>query len=174
MGGRLRSLFRKPAGGEPVAAQPNPPEPAIATVRIFTAQGAREVDIQASDERVTDVLNASQTLRLRPAEASADPEEWAVVDLDEILIVIPPEHPTDRMRRLHRPGQAIVIKLGPYTVAGASHVPAGSDAAAFLLRHRLHFVPITQATITHADGSSAFTEPVVIVNLWRVESLRTP
>jgi hypothetical protein len=146
----------------------------MTTVRIFTAEGASEFDIQASDGRMTDVLDSSQTLQLRPSEASGHPEQWTTVELDEILIVIPPAQPTDRMRRLHRPGQAVVIRLGPYTVAGASHVPAGTDAAAFLLRHRQHFVPITQATITHADGSSAFTELVAIVNLWRAESLRAP
>jgi hypothetical protein len=51
-------------------------------------------------------------------------------------------------------------------VDGAAHVPPGAEAIGVARRHRPHFVPITAATITSADGSSTFYGSVAIVNLW--------
>jgi hypothetical protein len=143
-------------------------------VRILTAEGATEVELDGSGERVTDVLNSIPEIRVRPpALISADEAEWVRADLDEILILIPSAQDTDPTRRLHRPGQLIRIRVGPYVVDGAAHVPPGAEAIGFLGRHRPHFVPITAATITRVEGSNAFSEPVAIVNLWMAESLRS-
>jgi hypothetical protein len=143
-------------------------------VRILTAEGATEVELEGSGERVTELLNSLPEIRVRPpALASADEAEWARADLDEILILIPPARDTDPVRRLHRPGQGIRMRVGPYVVHGVAHVPPGAEAIGFLGRHRPHFVPLTAATITRVDGSNAFSEPVAIVNLWMAESLRS-
>jgi len=142
-------------------------------VRILTAEGAAEVELEGSGERVTELLNSLPEIRVRPPTlASQDEAEWVRADLDEILILIPSAQGTDPTRRLHRPGQRILVRLGPYLVDGAAHVPPGAEAIGFMLRHRPHFVPITAATITRLDGSYEFSEPVAIVNLWMAESVR--
>ena len=173
--GRLRSLLRRaPVAPQVPEVQPATPGATLLAVRIFTAVGPLEAELDGNGgERITELLNAFPGIRVRAGASLGMPEtRWTPYDLNEVLIVIPPEQATDPMRRLRRPGQRITIKLGPYVVAGAAHVPPGAEATAFLLRHRQHFVPITGATITHADGSPGFAQPVVIVNVWRAESLR--
>jgi hypothetical protein len=57
-------------------------------VRILTAEGATEVELDGSGERVTEVLNSIPEIRVRPpALISADEAEWVRADLDEILIL---------------------------------------------------------------------------------------
>jgi hypothetical protein len=88
-------------------------------------------------------------------------------------VAVPPERTTDRSRRLHRPGQHVWIRVGPYVVSGAAHVPPGTDATAFLMRHRQQFVPLTGATIETVGAAQGVTHvPVAIVNLNQAGALR--
>jgi hypothetical protein len=170
---RLRTLLGRSVDTTAPDARPAPPPPPQVAVRILTAEGATEVELEGGGERVTELLNSLPEIRVRPPTlASADEAEWVRADLDEILILIPSAQDTDPTRRLHRPGQHIRIRVGPYVIDGAAHVPPGAEAIGFLGRHRPHFVPITGATITGVDGSNAFSEPVAIVNLWMAESAR--
>jgi hypothetical protein len=65
------------------------------------------------------------------------------------------------------------VQIGPYVVTGGTHVPPGTQPAAFLLRHRRRFVPLTAAWIAGApDGRAEFSARIVLVNLASAESIR--
>jgi len=176
MAGRLfgRSRSRDPG---PVA--PSMPglttEPHPIDVTLFTADGVGDVQVLAGNGRITELLNAPEPLRLRakPEEGDAEDQPWIDVDeagRDEILAMVPPPRDTNPLQRLHRPAQQVSVCIGPYTIVGEAHVPAGSEAIGFLTRHRPHFTPLTRARITQA-GEPGVTYQVVIVNLRAAEEL---
>ena len=151
-------LRRRPTGS---------PEPV--GVRIFTIEGTRELETEGELPRTTDLLNRTDDqLRIRESGAS----DWEFVDVDELLVVVPPDQISDPTMRLHRPRQQVRVKLGPYPVDGAAHVPAGSQATSFLVPQRHHFVPLTEAAIQHDESPGDYRVGVAIVNLRMAESLR--
>ena len=128
--------------------QPPAPVAAPVAVRIFTIEGTRELETEGGVPRTTDLLNRTDDqLRIRESGGG----DWEFVDVDELLVVVPPEQGSDPKMRLHRPRQQVRVKLGPYVVDGAAHVPAGSQATSFLVPQRHHFVPLTEATIQHDE-----------------------
>jgi hypothetical protein len=174
-------LFRRKAAVDGPPAVPPAPSPSVdqhaVDVRLFTTDGAGDVQVLAGTHRVTDVLNAPDPVRLRaPREADAMVgNSWVEIDdaeRDEILAVLPPPRRTDPQKRLHRLPQEISMRVGPYVITGQAHVPAGAEATGFLLRHRPHFVPLTQATIRQS-GQPDVRVPISIVNLRVADGLST-
>jgi len=167
MAGRL---FRRTRHVDGKAATPpsSPADPHAVDVQLFTTDGTGDVQLLAGPERVTDLLNATEPIRLRtPRDADAMVgNSWVEVDeeeRDEILAVIPPARITDPQKRLHRLPQQVSMRVGGYVFSGDAHVPAGAEVTGFLLRHRPHFVPLTKASIRSA-GQPEATVPVAIVN----------
>jgi hypothetical protein len=144
-------------------------DPHAVDVRLITIEGPGDVQILAGNHRIIDVLNADEPVRLRSplgAEAMVG-NSWVEVDdeeRDEILALIPPPRITDPKKRLHRLPQQVSVRVGPYVVTGHAHIPPGAEVTGFLLRHRPHFVPLTNATIREA-GEPDVTVPISIVNL---------
>ena len=176
MAGRL---FRRTShvDGSPATPVPSAPpaDPHAVDVRLFTVDGTGDVQLLAGSERVTDLLNATEPVRLRsPRDADAMVgNSWVEVDdedRDEILAVVPPARTTDPQKRLHRLPQQVSMRVGSYVVSGDAHVPAGAEATGFLLRHRPHFVPLTKATIRSAEQPEV-SVPVAIVNLRIADAL---
>jgi hypothetical protein len=176
MAGRL---FRR--SREADVAAPSSPLPGLSVevrpvdVQLFTSDGVGDVQVLAGSGRVTELLNSAEPMRIRSRHEAPDAAqlEWVDVDVegrDEILAVIPPPRDTNPLQRLHRPAQEVEMRVGPYLVTGEAHVPAGSEATGFLMRHRPHFVPLTNARISE-PGVPDVKAPVVIVNLWMAESL---
>lgn len=150
---------------------------ATVALRIFTASEQRVIEIENDGERISDLLNAADLLRLRADSAeeglSSSPSAWTKIDLDQLLVVIPPYRATDRARRLHRPPQEVRLHVGPWVVIGAAHLPPGVQPTAFLTRHPRRFLPLTRVMIRRVDGGREETSvPVAIVNLGVTESLR--
>ncbi|HEX6655035.1 MAG TPA: hypothetical protein VF153_02370 [Candidatus Limnocylindria bacterium] len=174
MAGRLFRRTRH-VDGQPATPLQPPPDPHAVDVRLFTIDGTGDVELLAGPERVTDLLNAAEPVRLRaPRESDAMVgNSWVEVDeeeRDEILAVIPPARTTDPQKRLHRLPQEVSMRVGSYVISGDAHVPAGAEATGFLLRHRPHFVPLTNAIIRGA-GLADETVPVAIVNLRIADAL---
>ena len=176
MTGRLP--FRRSRDADAAPAPPPgltvPPHPI--GVRLFTADGSGDVEIESGTHRITDVLNAPEPLHIRSApekdgEARGAWVEVDVDDRDEIMVVVPPPQDTNPLQRLHRPGQEVSMRIGPYVVSGEAHVPPGSDATGFMLRHRPHFIALTRAVIQQS-GEPDISIPVAIVNLRIADSLR--
>lgn len=134
------------------------------------------VEIETDGGRITDLLSAADLLRLRRAATEEDlPRDGArtKIDLDQLLVVVPPHRATDRARRLHRSPQEVRVRVGPYLVIGAAHLPPGVRPTAFLMRHPQRFLPLTRVMIRHVGGGREETSvPVAIVNLGVSESLR--
>jgi hypothetical protein len=170
----LTGWFRRPSG--PSAPEVAPPAPQLlATVEIYDAGGSHGMEIDTGGARITDLLNATEAGP--PSRAATDEKadrelEWLPLDLDTVLLLIPPPRTTDPQRRLHRPRQPVRVQVGPYVVTGGAHVPPGTQATAFILRHRQHFVPLTDASIRNESGDTDFDAPVVLVNLALAESIR--
>jgi hypothetical protein len=151
------------------------PPPDRLTVEVLTATVARSVFVEATGERVTDMVNGSDTLVARSVIGSVPVMEGALEELplDEVLVVFPPPQPTDPRHRLHRPAQPVRIVVGPYEVIGEAHVPPGTQAVGFLLRTSPRFVPLTSATVRLTETpESGRRVPVAIVNLARADLLR--
>ena len=184
MAGRLfgRSRTRDPGPAAPgmpgLTTEPHPID-----VILFTGDGVGDIQVLAGNVRMTELLNAAEPLRLRARPEAGETEErpWIDVDeagRDEILAMVPPPRDTNPLQRLHRPAQQVSVRIGPYTITGEAHVPAGSEAVGFLMRHRPHFAPLTRARISKAGEPDA-TYQVVIVNIRVAEevtnkSLATP
>jgi len=148
-------------------------------LQIHTYAGAAEVETTDPGQRISDWLDAAETtvaLREPPAQAndpSSPDEGWEQLRLDDLLVVVPPPQPADPARRLHRPGQAIRVAVGPYLVTGTAHVPPGTEAVAYLGRHGSRFLALTGATIERLDNSAAPVAcPVAVVNLQQASSVR--
>jgi hypothetical protein len=172
-------LFRRSQGAD--AATPSPPLPGLTVqlhpldIELFTSDGIGDVQLLAGSGRITELLNGPEPMRIRsrPEEPGGPEADWIEVDVeqrDEILAVIPPPRDTNPLQRLHRPAQEVSLRVGPYTIIGEAHVPAGSEATGFLMRHRPHFVPLTHARISQTNTPDVKAQ-VVIVNLWAAESL---
>lgn len=147
------------------------PTPSIEPIQVFTSERYLGGWVVATQERMTDVLNARESLRIC-VDATAD--VWETIDRDDILLVAPPERSTDPQRRIHRRKDRIVAQLGPYLVTGTVHLQPGISLDPYLLRTRQHFLPMTDAILrSRIDPTWEQQLPVVIVNVQHMMELRS-
>ena len=121
--------------------------------------------------RLTDMLNAEPTLRLREVllESLDDGRLLELADLElqrtELFAVeaVGPRGPAERRvrTRIHR----MQLSLGPYIVMGHLHAMPGADPLDSLLR-RMSMVPLTSATIAYGVAGQTVMRDVetLIVN----------
>jgi hypothetical protein len=144
--------------------------PVLEPIQVFTAQRHIEGWIVAAQERVTDLLNQREVIRLC---VQPDTDEWATIDRDDILLVAPPGRTTNPQRRVHRQKRRLMALVGSYVVTGVAHLQPGAGLDPYLLRTRQHFLPMTNAVVTHrTDPSVEHQLPVVIVNVGNLTELR--
>jgi hypothetical protein len=145
--------------------------PVIEPVQVFTTDRCLGGWVVATQERMTDVLNARESIRLC---VDATNDLWETIDRDDILFVAPPERPSDPRRRIHRRKNRIVAQIGPYLVAATLHLQPGAQLDTYLLRTRQHFLPMTNAVLTsRVDPTLEHQLPVMIVNVRHMMELRT-
>jgi hypothetical protein len=144
--------------------------PVLEPIQIFTAQRHLEGWIVAGGERVTDLLNQNDTLRVCVDLAS---DEWASIPREDVLCVAPPERPTHSQRRVHRQKHLVRALVGPYVVSGTAHLQPGSTLDPYLLRTRQQFLPMTNAMLMHRTDPKIDQQlPVVIINVANLTELR--
>lgn len=139
-------------------------------IQLFTATGRIQGWIVAVEERMSDVLNERNTLRI-----CVDPalDSWETYRRDELLAVGPPPTINASPRRIHRRRHRVLARLGPYMIEGIAHLPPGTPLEAHLRRNRQHFMPMTDAVITSTDDEEPEQAlPVVLVNLGVVDELK--
>jgi hypothetical protein len=166
-----RLLGRGDRGAEDAAADADAPPPQELVLEVLDATGLHTVRIDTGGQRVTDALNDPKH-DVNPR--AVDPADGPAPAVDDFLLVVPPPQAGDPARRLHRPGQPLWARIGPYTVEGAVHPPPGAVGEAFLLRRNQDFFVLTDAHIrlrTDQGVTERWAE-VVLVNLRKVESLR--
>jgi hypothetical protein len=165
-------LFRRrgDAGGTRSDAAGSPTDGTV-QAEILDAHGWRMIWLGVTAARVSDAINAEA------ADLVPRLEDGTPVDLDDVLMLIPPDHPAgDPSRRLHRPVHPLWVRIGECSVVGLLHLPPGSVGSAYLLRRSHQFFVLTNAKITRSvsesDGREERQVPVLLVNLHQVSSLR--
>jgi hypothetical protein len=137
---------------------------------MFIDSGRLDRWIVAVEERVTDLLNQRETLRICTDPAA---DRWSSVDRDDLLLVASPPMPMPTGRAIHRQKRRVLAQVGPYSVEGIVHMPPGMPLDPFLLRTRQHFLPLTRAVVSSSDASeSGDAYQVVLVNVFNVSELR--
>ena len=152
----------------------------LAPIELYTTDTRMVGWIASKGQRVTDLLLASEELRLWQPRAGGDDMtvspvldkngEWRAVATADVVLIMPPEWRTNRQLRLHRRIQRVAADAGPFTVTGNLHLPPGTTFPdAFQLPA---FVPLTEAHLLH-HGDPAFEHvvSVVIVNSTHVSRL---
>ena len=162
--------------------------PDLAPIELYTADARIVGWVAAGGERVTDLLNNHDELRLwRPAPGPIDatglPEdrlphpgdqngEWQSVSAAAVLLAMPPEWRSSRQLRLHRRLRRVAIAVGPFSVTGNLHLHPGVEPGPHLLARGPSFMPLTDAYLLH-NGEPPFEHvvSVVILNTRHVTSL---
>ncbi|HUG94571.1 MAG TPA: hypothetical protein VMK30_00335 [Pleomorphomonadaceae bacterium] len=152
----------------------------LAPIELYTADTRMVGWIASKGQRVTDLLLASEELRLWQPRAGGEDMtvrpvldkngEWRTVATADVVLIMPPEWRTNRQLRLHRRIQRVAADAGPFTVTGNLHLSPGTTFPdAFQLPD---FVPLTEAHLLH-HGDPAFEHvvSVVIVNTTHVSRL---
>ncbi len=153
----------------------------MAPIELYTADSRIVAWIAPHGQRVTDLLNSKDELRLwRPSPgpldetempvAAGDPDEpttngeWQSLETARVILAMPPEWRASRQLRLHRRLRRAAIIAGPFTLTGNVHLPPGSEVGLHLIRSGA-FLPLTDAYLLH-DGDPHFEHvvSVVIVN----------
>ncbi len=177
------SLGRRKKEPEPHPAPELPVPSSLGIVEFWTVDQRLTVGMDLGHRRLTDLVNGQDAVRVVPFEvAPEDPslpvpmrsnQAWSDLSVEDALLVFPPPQSTDPQRRLHRPKQAVDIRIGPFEIVGSVHIPPGAQAAGFLFRQQARFTPITRATVrdTRLAGYEQRAE-VVLVNLKRVDMIR--
>lgn len=167
----------------------------LAPIELYTADARIVGWIAADGQRVTDLLNERDELRLwhptpgpidepgsrsasQPGSKSSPPPslddngEWQELLTEQVVLAMPPEWRASRQLRLHRKLRRVAVAAAPVTVTGNIHLPAGAHPGAEYMFRRQRFMPLTEAHILH-DGDPPFEHvvSVVIVNTIHVTQL---
>ena len=160
--------------------------PELAPIEIYTADSRVVGWIAPDGQRVTDLLNSRDELRLwRPSPGAfdetgalpangrvdGDSGEWESLATARVILAMPPEWRASRQLRLHRRLRRAALVAGPFSVTGNVHLPVGAEVSPHLLRGRA-FLPLTDAYLLY-NGEPSFEHvvSVVIVNTAHVAQI---
>jgi hypothetical protein len=164
----------------------------LAPIELYTADARIVGWISANGQRVTDLLNDQDELRLwhpspgpiveptgaegaNPEPATDDSGEWQSVVTAQLILAMPPEWRAARQLRLHRKLRRVALSAGPFSVTGNLHLAPTADAsnpATLIPYNGRRFLPLTDAYILH-NGEPPFEHvvSVVIVNTAHITQL---
>lgn len=177
---------RGTAGGATAGSAAMALAPELAPIELYTADARVVGWIAANGQRVTDLLNENDELRLwrpLPGPLDGEPEalphpgevadaEWQTIVTETMILAMPPEWRASRQLRLHKRLRRVALSAGPFSVTGNLHMHPGIDVGHHLLTRGQRFLPLTDAYILH-NGEPPFEHvvSVVIVNTAHVTSL---
>ncbi len=145
--------------------------PHLEPIHLFTTMGRIDGWIVAVEERVTDLLNQRDAVRICTDPAT---DSWSSIDRDDLLLVAPPPMTGSSGRAIHRSKRRVLARVGQYSVEGIVHMPPGMPLDPYLLRTRQHFLPMTRAVVSSSDESeSGDLYQVVLANVFNLAELRT-
>jgi hypothetical protein len=162
----------------------------LAPIELYTADARIVGWISAGGQRVTDLLNDQDELRLwhpspgpiaepgvdakptGPMIGVDDPGEWKTVVTAQLILAMPPEWRASRQLRLHRKLRRVALTAGPFSVTGNLHVTSNGETGDYLLFRGRRFLPLTDAYLLH-NGEPPFEHvvSVVIVNTAHITQL---
>jgi hypothetical protein len=122
-----------------------------------------EISVVLLDERLEDL---SELVEMRADQA------WTSLEVEDVLLIVPPRQASNPQRRLHRPRQPVEILAGRFVISGMVHVPPGAQAAGFLFRQNVRYAAVTRALVrdTELEGFEQRAD-VVLVNMHRIDSI---
>ncbi|MGH2357080.1 MAG: hypothetical protein ACRDGJ_03580, partial [Candidatus Limnocylindria bacterium] len=120
----------------------------LAPIELYTADTRIVGWIAPNGQRVTDLLNTQDELRLWQPSPSAldatDPPpaipslgesgEWQTLTTARVILAMPPEWRASRQLRLHRRLRRAALSAGPFSVTGNVHILPGAEVGPHLLR----------------------------------------
>ena len=163
-------MFWRRKGSEPERepAEARAPEgrDALQPVLIYTPNATVQGWIDLRGQRLSDVLNVEELLSVSRVPSDPIDDQWFVMEREEMLMVVPPPHVSDRLARLHRVKRRILVHSGNYTVRGMVHMVAGLALDPFLARSRQHFLAVTDVSVTNVDRPELEERhPTLLVNV---------
>lgn len=160
--------------------------PELAPIEIYTADSRIVGWIAPDGQRVTDLLNSQDELRLwRPSSERTDETgmpavadelggtsgEWETLATARVVLAMPPEWRASRQLRLHRRLRRAALAAGPFSITGNIHLANGVQVGPHLLRGQ-GFLPLTDAYfLRNGDPSFEHVVSVVIVNSVHVSQI---
>jgi hypothetical protein len=162
----------------------------LAPIELYTADARIVGWISANGQRVTDLLNHQDELRLwhpspgpmaapgvedsptDPTPEADDSGEWQSIVTEQLILAMPPEWRAARQLRLHRKLRRVALTAGPFSVTGNLHYPPGAELDDPTLFRGRRFLPLTDAYLLH-NGEPPFEHvvSVVIVNTAHITQL---
>jgi len=144
----------------------------LAPVRIFTIYTTIEGWVDLAGQRLSDVLNLEDLLSVSPVRTPLD-SDWFALEREEMLLLVPPAHVSDRALRPHRVKRPILVLSGHYVVRGLVHMIAGIALDPFLARSRQYFLPLTEARVTSTERPEVDEQhPALLVNVRSAQPLQ--
>jgi hypothetical protein len=160
------------------------PSRELAPIELFTADARIVAWIETRGQRVTDLLNERDELRLwRPAptangvdgvvpEPGPDDGDWQTVETESLMLAMPPEWRTNRQLRIHRKLRRVALEIGQFSITGNAHLSLGSEPGMWMVTRGPRFLPLTDAHILHrGDPPFEHVVSVVIINARQVSRL---
>jgi len=157
--------FLHPREHTPATSPVQPPETEESDpIAIFGVQEIIEGSTRRTDERLSNRLNAGDSVDVR-VPASDGTEEWRSLRSDDVVAVaVPPQPSTRRMaRRRHR----LTLLAPPYEITGTAYMPAGADPARYARSTAHRWLALTDATV--ATPEEVIEVEVLLVNLDHVQ-----
>lgn len=160
--------------------------PELAPIEIYTADARIVGWISPDGQRVTDLLNSRDELRLwRPSPERTDESgmpvlgdevggstgAWEGLATARVVLAMPPEWRASRQLRLHRRLRRAALVAGPFSITGNIHLANGVQVGPHLLRGQ-GFLPLTDAYfLRNGEPSFEHVVSVVIVNTLHVSQI---
>jgi hypothetical protein len=161
--------------------------PELAPIELYTADTRIVGWIAPHGQRVTDLLNTRDDLRLwRPSpgplddtDVPADTDlpsaeengEWESVATARVIVAMPPEWRASRQLRLHKRLRRAALSAGAFNITGNVHLQPGVEVGPHLLRSA-SFLPLTDAYLLHTgEPSFEHVVSVAIVNTAHVSQI---
>ncbi len=176
LGNRLRLVFGEGVEPAPAAVSAGPVLDVVVYADDCTVFGRIRLD----GDRLTDMLNEHVEYQLvdvriqRRADGTLLEEREITIRREELLAVRASGPRGDQARRTRTVPHPIVLRVGPYEVAGNLHAPAGHEPLASLRRRR-PIVPLTGALVVPVDGDTSGPDvpvDVLLVNRERMTWVR--
>lgn len=165
--GPLTVFWKRKEKAEAPPPTESPQGGQMAALRIYTADatidGWLELDHR---QRLVDLLNVEDLVSVASVPTEPGPDAWSVVDREDMLVVVPPPHATNRAMRPHRVRRRIFARVGDYRIDGIVHLIAGIELDPFLARSGQYFLPVTQAHVAEVaapDRDEAYE--TVLINV---------
>jgi hypothetical protein len=162
----------------------------LAPIELYTADSRIVGWISANGQRVTDLLNHQDELRLwhpspgpmtapgvedSPTGPTPEPDdsgEWQSIATEQLILAMPPEWRAARQLRLHRKLRRVALTAGPFSVTGNLQIAPGGELDDPTLFRGRRFLPLTDAYILHNEEPRfEHVVSVVIVNTAHISQL---